>query len=99
MRRSPRSSTGRLIMAGLRQHQRDGAIFGELGARLIGQFAEGGAGCVEQGFPAQFGGPGAQGGFGHALLSVVVEGVRDGVRIEPGPAPSSSYRSWECREW
>src|SRR6195256_2367894 len=69
---------------GLRGHQRERLAFVEALLVAVGQFAEGGAGAIEQGFPAEFIGPAFQFVPGDACGLVVMKAVRHAMAVEPG---------------
>src|SRR5690606_32085383 len=68
----------------LRQHQRDRLLLVQPRLVGLGQLAEGGAGAVQQPLPAMFPRPAAQPVLVDSRGPVVVKGVGDAMRVEPG---------------
>ena len=66
------------------QHQRDGLILVEILLLVLGTLSECRPGPVEQLLPAQLSGPGAQPRLVDPGFLIVVEGVDDPARVEPG---------------
>src|SRR5882724_4524346 len=69
---------------GLLQHQSDGLAFVQAFPVAVGQFAERGAGAIEQRFPAEFIGPLLEFFLGDAFGLVVMETVSYAMAVEPG---------------
>lgn len=78
------SSTGRLIIEGLRQHQRNRLLLVKvLPVRLV-ELAEGRAGAVQHRFPPGFLAPALEMRAVDTFGLVVVKAVSDAAAIEPG---------------